>query len=211
MKYFPVFLNLDGKKVVVIGGGGVAERKVLTLVKAGAIVKLISLDLTNALEKLKKRGLLIHIKRQYKKGDLKNAFLVIAGTSSARINQKIAQDAKHLINVIDNPSEGNFIAPSLVKRGPLTIAISSEGTSPAAAKFIRKEIESIYGKEFIQYLKFLGTMRTRALNEIKDNKKRKKFLKSFASKKIFDTVREKNISSLRKQIKKEFLEMSVSS
>ena len=211
MKYFPVFLNLDGKKVVVIGGGGVAERKVLTLVKAGAIVKLISLDLTNALEKLKKRGLLIHIKRQYKKGDLKNAFLVIAGTSSARINQKIAQDAKHLINVIDNPSEGNFIAPSLVKRGPLTIAISSEGTSPAAAKFIRKEIESIYGKEFIQYLKFLGTMRTRALNEIKDNKKRSKFLKSLASKKIFDTVREKNISSLRKQIKKEFLEMSVSS
>ena len=98
-----------------------------------------------------------------------------------------------------------------MKRGPLTIAISSEGTSPAAAKFIRKEIESIYGKEFIQYLKFLGTMRTRALNEIKDNKKRSKFLKSLASKKIFDTVREKNISSLRKQIKKEFLEMSVSS
>lgn len=211
MKYFPVFLNLDGKKVVVIGGGGVAERKVRTLVKAGAIVKLISPDIANALEKLKKRGLLIHIKRQYKKGDLKNAFLVIAGTSSARINQKIAQDAKHLINVIDNPSEGNFIAPSLVKRGPLTIAISSEGTSPAAAKFIRKEIESIYGKEFIQYLKFLGTMRTRALNEIKDNKKRTEFLKSLASKKIFDTVREKNISSLRKQIRKEFLEISVSS
>ncbi len=210
MKYFPVFLNLHGKKVVVIGGGGVAERKVRTLVKAGAIVKLVSPDIANALEKLKKRGLLIHIKRQYKKGDLKNAFLVIAGTSSVRINQKIAQDAKHLINVIDNPSEGNFIAPSLVKRGPLTIAISSEGTSPAAAKFIRKEIESIYGKEFIQYLKFLGTMRTSALNEIKDNKKRKKFLKSLASKKIFDTVRKKNISSLRKQIKKEFLEMAVS-
>ncbi len=211
MKYYPVFLNLHGKKAVVIGGGGVAERKVRTLVNAGAFVKLISPDITNALEKLKKRGLLIHIKRHYKKGDLKNAFIVIAGTSSALINQKIAQDAKHLINVIDNPSEGNFIAPSLVKRGPLTIAISSEGTSPAVAKVIRKEIELFYGKEFIRYLEFLRTMRTKALIEIKDNKERRAFLKSLASKKIFDTVRKKNTSSLIKHIRKEFLKRSTAS
>ena len=211
MKYYPVFLDLHGKKAVVIGGGGVAERKVRTLVKAGALVKLISPDITNALEKLKKRGLLIHIKRHYQKGDLKNALIVIAGTSSVRINQKIAQDAKHLINVIDNPSEGNFIAPSLVKRGPLTIAISSEGTSPAVAKLIRKEIESIYGQEFIRYFEFLRTMRTKALNEIKDNKERKEFLKSLASKKIFDTVRKKNPSSLMKQIRKEFFKRSTAS
>ncbi|MCK5512226.1 MAG: hypothetical protein KAI96_05430, partial [Thermodesulfovibrionia bacterium] len=74
-----------------------------------------------------------------------------------------------------------------------------------------KEIESIYGQEFIRYFEFLRTMRTKALNEIKDNKERKEFLKSLASKKIFDTVRKKNTSSLMKQIRKEFFKRSTAS
>lgn len=204
MKYYPVFLNLNGKNAVVIGGGKVAERKALTLIKAGALVKVISPDITKTLEKLRKKGLLTHIKRHYKRGDLKDAFIIIAGTPSAQTNTKIVQDARHLINVIDTPSEGNFIAPSILKRGPLTIAISTEGCSPAVAKTIRKELEKLYGTEFTHYLRFLGMMRKKAMKEIKDGKRREKFLKGFASEKIFNSLRRKGHSHLSKLIKYEF-------
>jgi precorrin-2 dehydrogenase/sirohydrochlorin ferrochelatase len=196
VKYFPVFLNLRSQKAVVIGGGKVAERKTLMLLKAGACVKLISPRITGKLQGLKKRGLLTHIKRNYRKGDLRDAFLVIAGTSSAQTNAQIAQDAQHLINVIDTPSEGNFIAPSVVKRGPLTIAISTEGLSPAVSKTIRKELEKFYGSEFTRYLKFIGRMRKKAMEKIKDDKEREKFLKGLASEKIFNELRRKGASSL---------------
>jgi precorrin-2 dehydrogenase/sirohydrochlorin ferrochelatase len=203
-KYYPVFLNLNGKTAVVIGGGKTAERKALTLLKAGASVKIISPNITTALEKLKKTGKLTHIKRPYRKGDVKGAFIVIAGTSSQQINTKIAREAKYLVNVIDTPSEGNFIAPSIVKRGPLTIAISTGGSSPAASKRIRKELEKLYGVEFAHYLRFLGKMRKKALREIKDSKKRESLLKNLASEKIFKNLRTRDSSCISKLIRKEF-------
>ena len=216
-KYYPVFLNLNGKTAVVIGGGKTAERKALTLLKAGASVKIISPNITTALEKLKKTGKLAHIKRPYRTGDIKGAFIVIAGTSSVRINAKIANDAMHpgsgpsrLVNVIDTPSEGNFIAPSIVKRGPLTIAISTGGSSPAAAKLIRKELEKLYGVEFAHYLRFLGKMRKKALREIKDSKKRESLLKNLASEKIFKNLRTRDTSYISKLIKKEFFKRTTS-
>jgi precorrin-2 dehydrogenase/sirohydrochlorin ferrochelatase len=204
VKYYPVFLNLKGKKAVVIGGGKVAERKVRALLKAGAIVSIISPDITGNLKKFKDQGLITHRKRQYKKDDLKNAFLVIAGTSFGKINKKVAQDAKHLINVIDDPSVGNFIAPSVVNRGPLTIAISTGGASPAVAKDIRKEIESLYGAEFTQYLRFLKQMRKKTRDGINDYKKREEFLKSLASRKIFNGLRNKKTTQILDNIRKEY-------
>lgn len=196
MRYYPVFLNLNRKKAVVVGGGKVAERKILTLIKAGAVVTVVSPDITRPIGGLKKKGLITHVKRHYKKGDLKNAFIVIAGTSSDKTNTKIAQDAKYLINVIDKPSEGNFIVPSIVKRGPLTIAISTEGCSPAIAKAIRKELEKLYNTEFAHYLRFLGEMRQKAMKKIKDNKKRKKFFKELASEEMFNILRSRGFKSV---------------
>lgn len=208
MKYYPVYLNLNGKKAVVIGGGRVAERKVFTLIKTGASVKIISPSITKPLERLRRKGLLIHVKRHYKAGDLKDAFIVIAGTSSDEVNKQIAKEAKHpgigscrLINVIDTPSEGNFIAPSIVKRGLLTIAITTEGASPALAKTIRKELEKLYGAEFTHYLRFLKKIRKKAIKEIKDNKKREELLKSLASEKIFNALRRKGPAYLSELIR----------
>ncbi|GBE05139.1 MAG TPA: bifunctional precorrin-2 dehydrogenase/sirohydrochlorin ferrochelatase [Nitrospirae bacterium] len=200
MKYYPVYLNLTDKKAVVIGGGKVAERKVLTLINAGAKVKVISPGITKTLEKVKKKGALTHIKRHYRKGDLKDSFIVIAGTSSAETNTKIARDAKYLVNIIDTPTEGNFIAPSIVKRGPLTIAISTEGCSPAVSKAIRKEIEKLYGREFADYLRLLGKTRVKALKKIKDVKEREQFLKGLASEKLFSSLRKKGAAPLSKKI-----------
>lgn len=196
MKYYPVFLNLSNKRAVVVGGGKVAERKVRVLIRAGASVKVVSPHITKYLESLEKDGRIHHVKRSYRKGDLKDAFLVIAGTSSASTNEKIARDARYLVNVIDTPTEGNFIAPSIVKRGALTIAISTGGSSPAVAKTIRKELEKLYGSEFTHYLRLLEKIRRKIMREIQDGKEREKLLKKVASEEIFNTIRKEGTSFL---------------
>lgn len=198
MKYYPAFLDLKYKKAVVIGGGKVAERKVRLLITAGATVKLISPDITTYLHKLAEHGQLRHVKRSFRKGDTKGAFIVIAGTSSTELNAKIAEEAQHLVNVVDTPSEGNYIVPSIVKRGPLTIAISTEGASPALSKAIRKELESYYGREFARYLGLIELLRKEAMKTISDHRERRKFLKSLASEELLRMLRTKGFSAVKK-------------
>ena len=200
MKYYPAFIDLKDKQVVVIGGGSVAERKIRSLISAEANVRVISPEITKGLIKLRDKGALKHTKRTYRKGDLKKAFIVIAATSSSNINSKIVDDADCLVNVVDIPSNGNFIVPSLVRQGTLTIAISTEGASPAISKAIRKEIEGLYGKEYGRYLKFVENVRQKALTDIKDSGKRKKFLNFLASEEILDRLRKKGFKETAAEI-----------
>jgi len=197
MNYYPAFLNLEGKKAVVVGGGKVAERKVLTLIKAGAELTVVSPLLTGRLQKEKEAKRLRHISRTYRPGDLKDSFLVIAATDSPEVNRKVAGDAPALVNVVDVPCECNFIAPSVVKRGPLVLAISTSGTSPAFAKAIRKEIEKSYGTVFSEYLGFVKVLRSRAMREIADTVVREKFLKSLASEDILYALRTKGLTGVK--------------
>lgn len=198
MNYYPSFLNLIGKRAVVIGGGRVAERKILTLLKADARVTVISPQLTKRIEKEKRKNNIKHISRHYRKGDLKNAFIIIAATDSQAINKHISEDALCLVNVVDAPSLCNFIVPSVVKRGPLTIAISTSGVSPAFSKSIRKELEKLYSSEFSRYLKFLEKFRKKAKKEIPDKTKRAAFLKSLASKEMIEMLRKKGFKEVVK-------------
>jgi precorrin-2 dehydrogenase / sirohydrochlorin ferrochelatase len=212
MKYYPVFLNLKGVKAVIVGGGRVAERKAAALLKAGALVKIISPAITTTLEKYKKQGLFTHMKREYRQGDLRDAFIVIAATSSGQTNSRVEADSKdlpRLINVVDTPSMGNFIVPSIVNRGHLTIAISTEGCSPALSKTIRKELEEIYGSEFSHYLKFVESIRKQVLKKIKESGDREKFLKSLASEEIFRTLRKNGVKPAVKKIRSLMTNLSV--
>ena len=204
MNYYPAFINLQGKRVVVVGGGKVAERKVLTLINAGAAITVISPLLTKRLWKEKEAGHIRHLPRTYRKGDLKDSFIVIAATDSPEVNSRIAGDAPGLLNVVDVPSECNFIAPSVVKRGPLVFAISTGGTSPAFAKAVRKDIEKSYGKVFSGYLGFVKALRSRAMQEIVDKAAREKFLKSLASGDILDTLRTKGLNVVKQSVMARF-------
>ena len=204
MNYYPAFINLQGKRVVVVGGGKVAERKVLTLINAGAAITVISPLLTKRLWKEKEAGHIRHLPRTYRKGDLKDSFMVIAATDSPEVNSRIAGDAPGLLNVVDVPSECNFIAPSVVKRGPLVFAISTGGTSPAFAKAVRKDIEKSYGKVFSGYLGFVKALRSRAMQEIVDKAAREKFLKSLASGDILDTLRTKGLNVVKQSVMARF-------
>jgi precorrin-2 dehydrogenase/sirohydrochlorin ferrochelatase len=200
VKYYPAFIDLNEKEAVVVGGGNVAERKVRALIRAGASVKVISPQITDNLTKLKKKGLLKHIRRNYRKGDLRGAFIVIAGTSSVLTNDRIAGDARNLVNVIDAPSQGNFIVPSVVRRGELTIAISTGGASPAVSKAIRNEMGKLYGIEFDRYLRFLERIRKKASAKITDTKTRNAFLRSLASDELFTMLRNKGVRAASRSI-----------
>ena len=177
---YPLFLDLTGKRCLVVGGGKVAERKCSTLLKAGAEVTVVSPELTRRIERYKESGAVRHVPRGYRKSDVRSAFLVIAATDSEKTNRRVSRDAAaagKLVNVVDSPSLCNFIVPSVVKRGLLTIAISIAGASPAAAKAIRKDLEKRYGPEFAGRLDEMKRMRSKAMREIGDKKKRERFLK----------------------------------
>jgi precorrin-2 dehydrogenase/sirohydrochlorin ferrochelatase len=198
--YYPAFLNLKGKKAVVVGGGKVAERKALSLLKSGAEVTVISPFLTVRLVREKSRESIRHLARRYRKNDLKGAFIVIAATDSPEINHMVGRDAPALVNVVDVPAECNFIAPSVVKRGPLTIAISTGGISPAMSKALRKELEGLYGSRFSDYLGFVKKIRKRAMSEIDDRKKRETLLKGLASEEMLEILRVRGLTAVKDEV-----------
>jgi precorrin-2 dehydrogenase/sirohydrochlorin ferrochelatase len=178
--YYPVFLDLKRRRCAVIGGGRVAERKCTALVKTGARITVIAPEITKRLKGYKEKGLIKHIRRVYRSGDIMSAFIVIVATDSREINRKVTRDAmslNKLINVVDTPDLCNFIVPAIFSRGLLTIAISTGGTSPALAKEIRKELQKIYGPKYAKYLKIIKDVRRRAKKEIPGKQEREKFLK----------------------------------
>ncbi|MFO8101241.1 MAG: bifunctional precorrin-2 dehydrogenase/sirohydrochlorin ferrochelatase [Dehalococcoidia bacterium] len=149
MSYYPAFLDLRNKRCVVVGGGGVALRKVEMLLEHQAQVTVISPRLCEELERLE--GKVTIAGRGYQKGDLEGAFVVVAATDDPVTNERIATDAEErgmLINVVDVPSLSNFIVPSYLKRGDLTVAVSTGGKSPALARRIRSCLEEEFGPEY---------------------------------------------------------------
>lgn len=187
--YYPAFLKIKGKECVVIGGGRVAERKVLSLLRCGAKVKVISPSLTKRLRREEEEGRIIHVKKKYEKGDLEGAFIVIAATSDPSINREIALDAPFLVNSVNVPEIANFIVPSVIRRGFLNIAISTMGSSPAMAKSIKGELKIFYNNEFSKYLDFLRKIRREIIKKIKDKRLKDRILQDLASGDILEALR----------------------
>ncbi len=202
--YYPVFLNLSKKRCVVIGGGRVAERKTLALLKAGAEVTVVSETLTKRLIKEKDKGLIKHIERKFRSLDVRNAFLVVAATSDRAVNARVAEASPFLVNVADNPKLSNFIVPSVVERGPLKVAISTGGASPAMASFIKKEIEALYGKDIAYFLTFLRHFREKVLREINDNAIRRKILASVVSEDMMEIFKSEGYRALKGELLKKY-------
>ena len=205
MIYYPVFLNLSKKKCVVVGGGQVAERKIKQLLKAGADITVISPRLTKGLKALHDGGRIQHKIRKYKKNDIKNAFLVIAATSNKQINQCITRETSGLVNAVDIPDSCSFIMPSVVRKGPLTIAISSSGISPALLKTLRKELEACIPDELPNYLMYLRKIRPKVLKSIsgplrKNALKRVLLLKELGSLKILNMLKRKGLAYVQRHI-----------
>ena len=160
--YYPIFLNLEGKKCVVVGGGEVALRKVRTLLNCGAKVVVVSPALNSDLAQLAEAGTISVISREYEPKELTDAVIVVAATDIAEVNQNIAKKArKHgiLVNVVDRPEASDFIMPSFVRRGDLVLAVSTSGASPALAKKIRMRLEQAFGEEYSPLLSVIKEVR----------------------------------------------------
>lgn len=139
--YYPAYLNIAGRRAVVIGGGAVAERKAVQLLASGADVTLVSPDATPELERIASEERLRWVRRAYVAGDLAGAWLAVAATDDPEVQRSVHAEAereKTLLNVVDVAELCGFIAPSIVQRGPVTIAVSTGGASPALARKIRE-------------------------------------------------------------------------
>ena len=141
--HYPVYLNLTGKKCLVFGGGPIAEDKIAKLQSTGAQVTIVSPTVTPNLQAWAHRGDFQWQPREYQAGDMEGAFLSIAATNDRQVNHEIFQEAERLgvlINVVDDPEQGTFIAPAVVRRGQVTLAISTGGASPALARKLREAL-----------------------------------------------------------------------
>ncbi|MFN4132118.1 MAG: bifunctional precorrin-2 dehydrogenase/sirohydrochlorin ferrochelatase [Caldimicrobium sp.] len=207
-KYYPIFLKLENKLVVVIGGGQVAERKILTLLDRGAKIKVISPELTNKLKNLVKEGKILWEKKEYEKGDLEGAFIVIGATNNPMVQEEIYKEAEEKgipCNIVDKPQYCSFIVPSLIERGDLTLAISTGGASPAVAKRLRERLESILGEEYELYLKLMRKIREEILKSPLSQEEKEKKLQIFALAPIPEYIKEKNLKILEVLLTKEGL------
>jgi precorrin-2 dehydrogenase/sirohydrochlorin ferrochelatase len=160
--YYPIFLDLQGQRCLVVGGGAVATRKVQGLLEAEARVIVVSPTLTEALARWAHQGVIHHEARAFLPDDVVGCTLVISATDRPAVNAAVSQASrKHRIwaNVVDTPAACDFIAPAVVRRGALQIAISTGGNSPTLAKRIRAQIEERYGPEYGELADWLGQQR----------------------------------------------------
>jgi precorrin-2 dehydrogenase/sirohydrochlorin ferrochelatase len=185
VKTYPVFLvKLENSRCVVVGGGQVAARKVTALRRACAQITIISPSLCESLEKLAGQGNIEVVDRDYRQGDLLGAFLVVAATDDRNVNRQVWEEARTrnlLVNVVDDPEHCNFIAPSVVRQGPLSLAISTSGQCPAYSRHLRRRLESEFGPAYARYVELLGDLRGRIVNTLTMAERRDFWQKIFES------------------------------
>ena len=142
--YYPVYLNLRGRRCVIVGGGTVAEGKISRLLDSGADICVVSPDATPGIRQFVADGAVRWEQRRYERGDLEGAFIAIAATNVREVNRSIFEEAEQrgvMLNAVDDPPNCSFIAPSIVQRGPVTLAISTGGVSPALARKLRESLQ----------------------------------------------------------------------
>ena len=192
MQYYPVSLDIKNRKCLVVGGGGVGTRKVMTLIDCDAKVTVVSPDVRGKLLELADRGLIILEKRPYRETDLDGMFLVIGTTDDEELNRQISMDAEKLnmlCNIADHPEVCNFILPSIVNRGDLTISISTSGKSPALAKRLRIELEEQFGNEYAEFLRLMGAIRKKLLGQKHEPEAHKQLFEQLISRGLLNMIR----------------------
>ena len=189
---FPIFLKLQGKPCLVVGGGPIAEGKVAGLLRSGARVKVVSPELTASLAEHAETRAIDWQPRNFELADLDGAFLVVAATSSFEANAAIYQDADRrgiLCNAVDQPEECHFYYPAVVDRGPLQIAISTAGLSPSLALRLRKDLEVQFGPEYERWVEWLGRVRAALMSQGSDFETRRRILGRLASREVFSRLK----------------------
>lgn len=192
MRYYPLFLDISRRRCLVVGGGKVAERKIERLLACGARVEVVGKVLTPALVALKEIGRIVHHETDYEGALIRGAFLVIGATDNDAVNGRIAEDARALgilVNIVDEPARCDFVLPSIVEQGDLSIAVSTGGKSPALAKKLRIELDALYGPEYAILLEIMGKLRGKTTAEGRPSAENRVRFEAVVNSEILDHIR----------------------
>jgi precorrin-2 dehydrogenase / sirohydrochlorin ferrochelatase len=182
--FYIACLRLTGRRCVVVGGGEVGLEKVEGLLACDGRVTLIAPEAVPELEELAAEGSIEWIRREYETGDLEATFIAIAATADTDVNIRVYEDAERramLVNVVDVPPLCNFILPAIVRTGPLAIAISTAGASPALAKRIKAEVADAYGEPYARLAVLLNEARGWAKGTLPTYQDRKAFFEGIVN------------------------------
>ena len=189
--YYPVYIQLQGQPCVVIGGGKIAAGKVEGLLAAQANVTVIAPKITARLHDLVQEKQITYLGREYQTGDLTGAFMVICATDRTEINHAVWQEAaanRQLVNVVDDTPRCNFIAPSILRKGDLTVAISTSGKAPALAVRLKERLQRELGPEYERFLELAGELRQPLAQHIPDFETRKSLWYELLDSDILDVL-----------------------
>ncbi len=205
--HYTMMINLKNKPCVVVGGGLVAERKINSLLSAGAKITVISPLFTTTIQQWVDIGDICGKQREYTSNDIEGAFLIIAATNKEKVNLKVAQDAhtnNQLINIVDQPELSSFISPAAFTRGRLHVSVTTLGASPALAKKIKQKLEAEYGEEYEIYLQFLHEYRMAVKNSIQDVKERQKIYQELLEQDALQCIRDGKFESYKNHMLSKF-------
>ena len=203
MTFYPVFLNLRGRRAVVIGGGAVAEQKVLGLLGAGAHVTVVSPETTRRLADLAAAGGIELRRRPYRSGDLAGAWLAIAGTDDCGANARVWAEAERegvLLNAVDDLDHCSFIAPAIHREGDITVAISTSGKSPALAARLRHRVARLVGPAEARLCDLLGALRPEVAARVPDARARTALWYRIVDSDVIEFVRRGDMEGARGRI-----------
>ena len=201
--YFPVLLRLEDKPCLVVGGGPVAERRIASLMEAKAKVRVVSPRITGAIRQWAEEGVLEAVERAYLPGDQDGMYLVVAATDDAGVNDAVLELARRhnrAVNMVERPELGDFIVPSVVRRGKLVIAVSTLGASPSVAASVRRQIEACFGEEYETYLDFLSEFRLRTQELVQDTRARQELYRSVLQENVLEKIKNGEFEDWRSRV-----------
>ena len=191
--YYPIYLDIEDRSVVIVGGGNVCARKAETMMKYGARVTVVSPEFTDEIEKWASDGALKIRRKKYDETDLDGATIVIASTDDEAINTRVAADCRNRkipVNVVDVTHLCEFIVPAIIERGSIQVAISTGGKSPALARTLKEDLQRVIGPEYDEINQVLGTLRKAAKQVLPTDVDRKKFFDAIIAEGVIDMVRD---------------------
>lgn len=189
---FPIFVKLRGRHCLVVGGGPVAESKMESLLRCGAKVRVVAPEISSGIRHAAEEGKIAWSQRAFLPADLEDAFLVVAATSSSELHEEIFRQARSqgvLCNAVDEPERCDFYYPAVVRRGPLQIAISTGGRSPALAQRLRQQLEKQFDLDYAPWTEELGRQRERLLSRNLPSERRRALLHELCSERALEEFR----------------------
>ncbi|HEY2381655.1 MAG TPA: bifunctional precorrin-2 dehydrogenase/sirohydrochlorin ferrochelatase [Terriglobia bacterium] len=202
--FYPIYLNLTGKRVVVIGGGEVAERKIEPLLDAGASINVVSPEVTSRILTLAGEKRIELHQRPFRAGDCAGATLVLCATDDGAVSREVFEQARTtgaLVNTADQPALCDFIMPAVVRRGDIAIAISTSGTSPGLAARLRQKIARLIGPEYGRLAQLLSEARPQIRRQIPGEKERKALQYRILDSDIMTYLKENDIEGAERRLR----------